>query len=136
MTNRDMAFFGAAKELAKLSDYPRHHIGCVCVQRNRIVSSGYNSNKTNPLQKRYNRIRFAAETPHRCHAETKALSPILKSKDIDFSHLKIYLYREHADSSLAMSRPCPSCMQMLRDAGIQHIYYTTENGYAQEYITE
>lgn len=136
MTNRDLAFFNTAKEMAKLSDYPRHKIGCVIVQRNRIISSGCNTNKTNPLQKRYNKVRFSVDTPHRCHAETKALLPLLRQKNLDFSHLKVYLYREHADGGLAMSRPCESCMKMLKDYGISHIYYTNEGSYCEEYLVE
>lgn len=132
MTNRDYSFFGAAKEVSKLSPYPRHHLGCVIVDKNRIVSSGFNSDKSNPLQKRYNAVRFSADTPHKLHAETAALLPLLKSRDMDLSRLKVYLYREHADGTFAMSRPCPSCMAMFHDAGIKHLYYTTDAGYAEE----
>lgn len=137
MTNRDIVFFNAAKEMSKLSDYSPHKIGCVITHKNRIVSSGYNSRKSNPLQKRYNRIRFNTDsTPHSCHAETKALLPILKDKNIDRSRLRVYLFREHADGSLALSKPCPSCMKMLKDAGIKQIYFTDEGSYCEKYIVE
>lgn len=136
MTNRDMGFFKVAKEVADMSDFNRVHIGCVITQKNRIISSGYNTYKTNPLQRRYNRERFLCDTPHCCHAETRALLPILKNKEINFSHLKVYLYRQNANGELAPSRPCPSCMKMLKDTGIRRIYYTTENGFAEEYIME
>ena len=36
--------------------------------------------------------------------------------------------------SLKTVRPCNACMAMLRDFGIEEVYYTTENGYAQERI--
>lgn len=134
MTKRDYAFFEAAKGISKLSDFERIHIGCVVVYKNRIISSGFNSNKTSPLQKRYNSRRFSIDTPHKIHAEIKALSPILKMHDVDWAHLKIYLYRQRADGTLGMSRPCASCMTMLKDYGIKHIYYTTDDGYAEENI--
>lgn len=134
MTNKDMVFFNAAKEVSKLSDYPRHHIGCVFVLKNRIISSGYNSNKTSPLQRKYNQYRFSVDTPHKLHSETSALIPLLKMKDIDFAHIKVYLYREHANGTLALSKPCESCRKMLIDNGIKHIYYTIEGGYAEEYL--
>lgn len=133
---RDWAFFNAAKEIANLSDFRRIHIGCVVVSKNRIISSGCNTTKTNPLQKKYNAVRFTEDGNHGCHAETSALLPLLKEGSFDGAHSKIYLYREHADGSLALSRPCASCMKMLQDAGIRHIYYTTENGYAEEILRE
>lgn len=134
MTNRDYSFFNIAKEISFMSPYPRHHIGCVITYKNRIISSGYNSNKTSPLQKKYNAIRFTADTPAKNHAETKALIPLLKMKDIDLSKVKVYCYREHADGTIAVSRPCASCMRMLKDNNIHNIYYTTEDGYANEQI--
>lgn len=137
MNRRDMIFFNAAKEIAKLSDYPQHHLGCVAVLKNRIISSGYNTRKSNPLQKKYNKYRFTTDqTVHSCHAETNALLPILKNKDIDRSRIRIYLYRSHANGSLALSKPCPSCLAMLKDAGIKHIYYTTESSYVKEFIID
>lgn len=136
MTNRDIVFFNAAKEMSKLSDFNRVHIGCVITYKNRIISSGFNTKKSNPLQKKYNRIRFADDTFHQCHAETSALLPILKDKNINRSRLRIYLFREHADGSLALSKPCPSCMKMLKDAGIKQIYFTDEGSYCEKYIVE
>lgn len=33
-----------------------------------------------------------------------------------------------------LARPCPSCMAAIRDIGIKHVYYTTDDGYAYEKI--
>lgn len=134
MTSRDYIFFNSAKEISKLSTYKRVHIGCVVVYKNKIISSGCNSNKTNPLQKRYNSVRFSVDTPHTLHAETDAILSLRKMQDLDTKHIKVYLYREHADGSIALSRPCPSCIKMLKDNNIHNIFYTTNDGYAQEDI--
>lgn len=135
MTNKDKVFFNAAKEISQLSDFKKYHIGCVIVDKNRVISSGFSCNKTNPIQKRYNSLRFSVDsTPHKLHAETKALLPLLKLRDADRSRWKVYLYREHANGTLAMSRPCPSCMALLKDSGIHRIFYTTDDGYAEEEI--
>lgn len=137
MTKKDYVFFNAAKEVSKLSEFKQFHLGCVIVDKNRIISSACNSCKTDPLQKYYNIFRFDSESAnHTCHAETLALKPLLRNKDIDFSRLKVYIYREHANGELAMSRPCASCMVMLKRAGIKTVYYTTEDGYAEEHIAE
>ena len=44
LTKSQRAYFRAARAVSELSDYPRHHLGCVIVDKHRIVSSGYNSN--------------------------------------------------------------------------------------------
>lgn len=134
MTTKDYVLFRTAREVSKMSTFKSQHIGCVFVYKNKIVSSGCNSNKTNPLQKKYNAIRFSCDTPHSLHAETDAIIPLLKRKDIDWKHLKVYLYRERADGTIGGSRPCPSCMKMLKDNNIHNIYYTTDDGFAQERI--
>ena len=59
MTKKQKSFFDAAKAVSKMSDFPRIHIGCVATYGNhRIISSGCNSTKTHPVQKRLNKERF------------------------------------------------------------------------------
>ena len=55
---------------------------------------------------------------------------------IDFSKVKLYIYRKRNDKPYGMSRPCPSCMAAIKDLGIKHIYYTTNEGFAYECITQ
>ena len=35
-----------------------------------------------------------------------------------------------------MSRPCPSCMAAIKDMGIKHIYYTTNDGFVYENLMQ
>ena len=134
MTRKQKSFFEAAAAVSRTSEFPRVHIGCVVTNGNhRIISSGCNSTKSHPLQKKYNKERFEEDTQHSLHAEVDALLPLLK-EDIDFSKVELYTYRELADGTMAMSRPCPSCMKLIKDLGIRNIYYTTQDGYAHEEI--
>lgn len=134
MTRKQKSFFEAAEAMSKTSEFPRVHIGCVVTNGNhRIISSGVNSTKTHPIQKKYNKERFDEDTTHSLHAELDALLPLLK-EDIDFSKVEVYTYRELYDGTMAMSRPCPSCMKLIKDLGIRNIYYTTQDGYAHEEI--
>ena len=134
MTRKENAFFRAAKAVSELSDHPNHKIGAVVVLKRRIVSSGFNtSNKTHPLQKQYNKYRFAGDGNHQCHAELSALLPLIKS-GVDLSCSSVFVYRSHKDGTLAMARPCKSCMALIKDCGIKRVFYTTETGYAQEYL--
>ena len=133
MNKKDEAFFKVAKAVSESSDFPRFHVGCCVVDGHRIISSGTNSIKSHPLQKKLNMERFTEDsTPHCLHAETTALIPIMNRKDIDWNKIKIYIYREHKNGTKAMSRPCASCQKLLRDLGIKKVFYTTNNGFAEE----
>lgn len=136
MTHSNLAYFAAAKAVSELSDHKHYKIGAVVVMNHRIISSASNSNsKTHPLQKKYNKYRFTDDGDHKQHAELAALVPLIRD-GIDLSNAAIYVYRVHKNGTLAMSRPCPSCMQLIKDVGIKRVFYTTENGYAYEKTTQ
>lgn len=67
------------------------------------------------------------------HAEINCLNSI-RYLDINFSKVKLYIYRIRNDQPFGLSRPCPSCMAAIKDLGIKDLYYTTNDGYAHERI--
>jgi len=134
LTKSHRAYFKAAKSMSELSDFKQHHIGAVAVSGHKIISSGYNSYKTNPTQKRLNVHRFNADTPATLHAELSCLLPLINRRDIDFSDVSIYVYREYKNGDLALAKPCASCMALLRSLKIRHIYYTGDGSYINEEI--
>lgn len=129
----DEIFFLKARHAAILSDYHNQHIGCIAVYCGKIIGIGYNSEKTHPIQKYYNKYRnknnkiFTAKL----HAEINCINNI-RHLDINFKKVKLYIYRVLVDKPCGMSRPCPSCMAAIRDLGIRNIYYTTDDGYTSE----
>ena len=133
-TKSHRAYFKAAKAISELSDFPRVNIGCCAVYKHKIISSGCNSMKTNPAQKRLNIYRFDADTPATIHAELSCLLPLMNRKDIDFRDVSLYIYREYKDGELALSRPCASCMRLIAELGIRNIYYTNLGGFSHEEI--
>ena len=136
LSRSQKTFFEMARKVSHLASFTgsKVKIGCLIVYGHRVISSGYKSDKTNPLQKKYNRLRFDEECPHKVHAEVSALLPLINNKDIDFSKVKLFTYREKQDHTLGKSRPCKSCMALIKDLGIKHIYYTTDDGYCHEAI--
>lgn len=129
------AYFKAAKAVSEMSEFKQHRIGVVAVYRHKIISSGYNSYITNPLQKKYNRFRFDTDmTLHSKHAELDCLLPILNRRDIDFSRVSLYIYRQHKSGAPGIARPCESCFNLIKDLGIRDIYYSTEGGFSHEEI--
>lgn len=128
-------FFRLAKNVSELSDYPTHHLGCVVIYKGKVISSGFNCNKTHPIQRVYNRERFSEDSsPHYLHAETHALVNLINDRDIQWNKVVLYNFRAKKDGSYGLSRPCKSCMRLIRDLGIKQICYTTEDGVAGEEI--
>ena len=132
LTKSRRAYFKAAKAISELSDFKQHHIGCVAVYKHKIISSGYNSNRTNPKQKKLNKYRFTSDTNHTCHAELACLLPLISRRDICFKDVELYIYREHKNGELALARPCAGCQALIKELGIISIYYTNDGGYSHE----
>lgn len=138
MNKRELHMFESAKLESLLSDYNGYSnvkIGCVVSYKGALIAKGHNTDKTNTTQSRYNCLRFNTNSTKyfaaKGHAEILALTKI-KYLDIDFSKVKIFVYRETKNGKLAMARPCPSCMGFIKELGIKKIYYTTDCGFAYE----
>lgn len=131
----DYKYFKKARETAMLSDYSKIHVGCIAVYHSSIIGSGCNSNKTHPIQMHYNRYRNKSEfLLPKLHAEINCINSI-KDYEINFSKVKLYIYRIRKDQPFGISRPCPSCMAAIKDLGIRNIYYTTNDGYVHERLS-
>lgn len=132
LTKTDYKYFQKAKQAALISDYPKIHIGCIAVYQGQVVGVGCNSNKTHPTQKFYNRYREQSdELLPKLHAEINCINQ-LKHINVNYTKIKLYIYRIGNDRDYRMSRPCPSCMAAIKDLGIKEIYYTTNDGYCYE----
>lgn len=135
-TKRDYYYFKKAKKYAENSTFDRVHIGCVVVYHNTILAYGYNENKTDTAQYKFNRYRKMVATKskpinHFIHAEIKALKKI-RYLDIDFEKVKIYIYRADLNGKLAMCKPCEACSKYIKELGIKNIYYTVPSKYVLE----
>lgn len=132
--NVDYRYFHKARQVATISDYDKVHIGCVAVYQGQIIGLGCNCNKTHPAQKFYNKYREQSENMiPKLHAEISCLNQI-KHLDINFSKVRLYIYRIRKDQPFGLARPCPSCMAAIKDLGIKNIYFTTNDGYSFEHL--
>ena len=132
LRNTDYRYFDKARQVATISDYHKVHIGCVAVYQGQIIGLGCNCNKTHPTQKFYNRYREQSDSMlPKLHAEISCLNQI-RNLDINFSKVKLYIYRIRKDQPYGLARPCLSCMAAIKDLGIKEIYYTTNDGYSYE----
>lgn len=132
LTKSDKKYFKRAEYIARCSDYKREHVGCIAVYQNHIVGIGCNLNKTHPMQKYYNKYREDNDSLlPKIHAELNCLNS-MRNLNVNFSKVKLYIYRIRHDQKFGLSRPCPSCMAAIRDFGIRNIYYTTNDGFVFE----
>ena len=133
LTKNDYKLFLKAREIALSSTYPKFHVGCIAVYHGAVIASGINSSKTHPIQFFYNRYRDCSDStlPPTLHAEIDCINQ-LKHLNINFSKVKLYIYRIRKDQPFGIARPCPSCMAAIKDLGIRDIYYTTNDGYVYE----
>lgn len=134
LTKTDYKYFEKAKHIASISDFAKIHVGCIAVYQGNIIGIGYNSNKTHPRQRYYNRFRSQDKSfVPKLHAEISCINSI-QHLNINFPKVKLYVYRLRNDREYGLARPCPSCMAAIKDIGIRDIYYTTNNGFAYERI--
>jgi deoxycytidylate deaminase len=137
LLNIDNKYFQMAKTASTFSDfYKQHHLGCVMIYKGKPIAISWNTLKTNPIQKEYNKYRhfdFESSNNGAIHAELGALIKT-KNMDIDWNKVKVFIYREHKNGIAANSCPCPACERAMRDRGIRNIYFTTEYGTAHERI--
>lgn len=139
-TNFEIRMFEFAAQEARKSDYYAAKLGCIMTYGHKIISRGHNSNKSHPLQKKYNRRyrNFNNSTGKyihdSLHSEIDAITkiPYVIGKDIDWSKVKIFVYRISPGNELgyACAKPCEACMAMIKDCGIRHIYFTDNEGYS------
>ena len=106
-------FLMKARHASQLSDFPRQKLGAVMVLGNKIITDGYNTSKTSPVQKEYNKYRnFAYDTLNNggIHAEMMCLLRTRYMNDIDWSRVCIYIYREKKDGMIGLAKPCEACL--------------------------
>ena len=111
LTKRDRFGLRIAR-LAALHSVCRKRVGSAILMGDKLVSFGYNQNKTHP--------RFGTWSLHaECNAIIKAQSELYSSV--------IYVVRLLANDQLSMARPCPTCLNLIVDSGIRRVVFTDYN---------
>lgn len=125
-------YFKLAKNASEMSDYKKDNIriGAIIVRKNKIIGVGWNSKKSSPIQKIYNVHRttedrqYDVELQSNCiHAETSAICDALRRYNGNLNKCSIFIYR----TNKGLCKPCSACSKMLKDYGINNIYYTNGN---------
>lgn len=110
------------RRLTKFSDHHQHKMACLIIDKNRVVSFGWNQDKTHPK---------STHPWRHIHAEVHA---IIGNTFEDLKGCTAIIYRENKMGEKSMARPCPTCLESLKMVGIKRIIYTAENRYIEEDI--
>lgn len=114
--------FKKAAQMSQYGEHKQHRVGCVIAKGNRVMSWGYNRDKTH------------SKSPHAwayIHAEFDAIRR-LNPEELKGS--SIYIYRQKKDGTPALARPCESCFKLIKDLGIKEICYTIDGSFEREFI--
>ncbi len=121
LSRRHQAWLDVATKLAVDSQCRQRH-GAVIVQRNSVLGMGTNRFRNHP--------QFIHDYDH-CsrHAEVVALRAVIsRSSYVDLRRAVVYVARVGPGDRPKLSRPCNSCWNALRDAGVRTTVFTTEQG--------
>ena len=118
-----------AKLEASKSTFFKQHVGCVLMVGNRVLALAHNSEKTYPIQQRYNKFR-GFRHPERdnfgyIHAEMQILQKT-QYLDLDWEDTTLYIGRVTRGGEQGLARPCPACERAIRKRGIGTVYYTLD----------
>lgn len=104
------------------------HAAAVVI-RNRVVGLGTNIRKTHPISYKYGKNKEAIYL----HAETHAIKNALRTISLkEMKRATLYVARVDRNSEMAMSKPCEGCERCIKDYGIKHVIYTTNEGIEQD----
>ena len=104
----------------------KYRIGCILANANgQIISRGFNKYKSHPIQADFAK-RSGYEQKIYLHAEIDTL--IKYKRIIEFEGATLCVVRITKSGSLAMSKPCPTCMFAILESNyISNIIYTDTN---------
>lgn len=116
-----LKYFDLAKQLSHKSNHHKVQMGCVIVDKNRVIGLGINQMKTDPKSP------FPYKTTH-CE-----LDAILDCERRSIKGASAYIYRENKAGIPVNAKPCKYCQELLFRVGIRKVYFTN-NGSYEEYV--
>lgn len=126
---RDQKYMALARRLA-INNPMKMKLAACLVIRNEVISVGYNSDKSHPMQKRFGKN---SESIFK-HAEVDAIVGALKHIDEDLlkrSTLYVFRVKRKNKGDLTwvdgLAEPCPGCKRAIEHFGIKKVLYSTDS---------
>lgn len=101
----------------------RYKHGAVIFDKLDIISIGYNKQKHTSTLYKYGYKRCWL------HAESDAI--LSYSRILDLHRYSILVIRK-SKTKLSSSKPCESCMALIREVGIRTVYYSDKDGFIKK----
>ena len=118
--------YDLAIEVAKSSP-SRKQVGAILLRRGKVVTSATNlERKSHPLQAKFAE-RVGLSEKIFLHAEISALVKCREECDT------IVVARVNSQNKLRNAKPCPICALALKEAGIDKVHYSTDDGFLYRY---
>ena len=114
--------FDAAKAARLYSNgrCPGHRLGAALFNGSNLISIGFNTfGKSHPS---------VAKKPWQSNNICAEHAALIKRQYFEDTNLIIYVYREDWTGKSVCSRPCNSCMSIMRLANVRRIRFIDENG--------
>lgn len=120
------SYYDLAIEVAKSSP-SRKQVGAILLRKGKVVTSATNlERKSHPLQAKF-ADRVGLSEKIFLHAEISALVKCREECDT------IVVARVNSQNKLRNAKPCPICALALKEAGIDKVHYSTDDGFLYRY---
>lgn len=117
MSKKDKAYLSVARYFATKSNARNTH-GAVVVKGGRVLGTGWNKDRNNPLIVSPERIK----TDCSYHAEEVAI----RESGKNLKGAVIYVARVNKQGKDRDSHPCQKCSSLIESVGIKKVVYTSE----------
>lgn len=109
-----------------------HRHVCIVTKNKKVICWGANINRTHPIMFNYRFYRRHVFIKHKndfpnnefdLHAEIHALVK-LPSFNVKINKLTFYILKINRKNKIGLSKPCEVCQQILKERGIEKVYYS------------
>lgn len=119
--------FDLAIEVAKTSP-SKQKMGAVLLYKNRVLTCACNmEKKSHPIQAKFAK-RVGLKEKIYLHAEVAALVKCRQEVDA------IVVARVNSQNKLRLAKPCKICQLAISEAGVNKVYYSTNEGFLYQYF--
>ena len=125
-----------SKEMIDFTSNKRCHHFSFILYKNKIITIGYNSKKTHPLNLKHPKIsketgENISDQKYVC-SELSAIKKLKNLTNIDCSKCVMVNIRYNRNKKIAFSKPCMSCENLLKTHSFKKVIWTDDLG---KYIT-
>jgi tRNA(Arg) A34 adenosine deaminase TadA len=129
MKNVNVGILNTLAKFAEANDESNIRFAAAVVYRNKIVSVGFNHNKSHPFQAKFAKNEMAIFL----HAEVHAIKNALKELTVEeLAKCDLYITRVKKPKSHSkhfvwgIAKPCCGCHRAISEFGIRRTIYTTD----------